>query len=135
MRMLEDPLENLIDVVENRKTDLKWKKGFNFGCTLTVAGQGYPYVVPSIPGLPVDLNEPLDCDLWWNEVDVENKKLCMTSHQTLEMGHRVCDVNAFSDNLSDAIDQVYQNIKKIRCLGSYYRLDLGKTLWPPGTGF
>ena len=54
----------------------------------------------------------------------------MTSHQTLEMGHRVCDVNAFSDNLSDAIDQVYQNIKKIRCLGSYYRLDLGKTLWP-----
>ena len=135
LRMLEDPLENLIDVVENRKTDLKWKKGFNFGCTLTVAGQGYPYVVPSIPGLPVDLNEPLDCDLWWNEVDVENKKLCMTSHQTLEMGHRVCDVNAFSDNLSDAIDQVYQNIKKIRCLGSYYRLDLGKTLWPPGTGF
>ena len=116
-------------------SDLKWKKGFNFGCTLTVAGQGYPYVVPSIPGLPVDLNEPLDCDLWWNEVDMENKKLCMTSHQTLEMGHRVCDVNAFSDNLSDAIDQVYQNIKKIRCLGSYYRLDLGKTLWPPGKGF
>ena len=57
-------------------------------------------------------------------------KLCMTSHQTLEMGHRVCDVNAFSDNLSDAIDQVYQNIKKIRCLGSYYRLDLGKHSGP-----
>ena len=41
----------------------------------------------------------------------------------------------FPNNLSDAIDQGNQNIKKIRCLGSYYRLDLGKTLWPPGTGF
>ena len=128
------PLENLIDVVENRKTVLKWKR-IQFWVYFDFAGQGYPYVVPSIPNLPVVLNEPLDCDLWWNEVDVENKKLCMTSHNTLAMGHRVCDVNAFSDNLPDAIDKVYQNIKKISCLGSYYRLDLGETLWPPGTGF
>jgi phosphoribosylamine-glycine ligase len=78
---------------------------------------------------------PLDCDLWWNEVDIENESLCMASHQNLDMGHRVCDVNAFSENLTDAIKKVYQNIEKIRCLGSYYRLDLGQSLWPPGRGF
>ena len=135
LRMLEDPLTNMIDLVENRKPSIKWKSGHNYGCTLTLAGQGYPFVVPFIPSLPVDVKTPLDCDLWWNEVDLENESLCMASHQNLDMGHRVCDVNAFSENLTDAIKKVYQNIEKIRCLGSYYRLDLGQSLWPPGRGF
>ena len=46
-----------------------------------------------------------------------------------------CDLNTFEIELDKAIEKVYNNIDKIHCLGSYYRLDLGKTLWPPGKGF
>jgi phosphoribosylamine-glycine ligase len=38
---------------------------------------------------------------------------------------------AFS--LDEAIAKAYSNIKKVRSLGSYYRLDIGQSLWPPGT--
>ena len=33
--------------------------------------------------------------------------------------------------LESARAQVYADIRKVRCLGSYYRFDLGETLWPP----
>ncbi|MBF0290445.1 MAG: phosphoribosylamine--glycine ligase, partial [SAR324 cluster bacterium] len=59
-----------------------------------------------------------------------------TAHHKLPiMGHRIAECNAYSNNLEDAIQEAYQNIKKIHCLGSYYRLDIGETLWPPGTGY
>ena len=135
LRMLESPLENLKDVVLNKMPSVKWKKNHDYGCTLTLAGQGYPYIVPSIPSLPVDVQTSICCDLWWNEVDTKDQKLCMTSHHQLDMGHRICDVNTFSEDLNHALEKIYQNIKKIRCLGSYYRLDLGQSLWPPGQGF
>ena len=135
LRMLESPLENLTDVVLNKLPSVKWKKNHDYGCTLTLAGQGYPYIVPSIPSLPVDIQTSISCDLWWNEVDKKDQRLCMTSHHQLDMGHRICDVNTFSENLNHAVEKIYQNIKKIRCLGSYYRLDLGQSLWPPGQGF
>ena len=135
LRMLENPLEALIKVAENKKPTLKWNHERHFGCTLTLAGQGYPYIVPTIPRLPVDVENPLDCDLWWNEVDKSDGRLCMASHQSLDKGHRICDVNDFNRDLNQAVKSVYDNISRIRCLGSYYRLDLGKSLWPPGTGF
>ncbi len=135
LRMLENPLDALIDVVRDRVPRLRWHPGRRFGCTLSLAGQGYPYVVPSVPKLPVDLKTPLDCDLWWNEVDETEGQLSMASHRNLDMGHRICDVNACAPALETATSTVYDNIRRVRCLGSYYRLDLGETLWPPGTGF
>jgi len=41
----------------------------------------------------------------------------------------VCAVAA---TLPDAIARAYENIRRIRCLGSYYRTDVGASLWPPG---
>ena len=29
--------------------------------------------------------------------------------------------------------KAYANIRKIRVVGSYYRTDIGQSLWPPGT--
>ena len=34
--------------------------------------------------------------------------------------------------LEKAIAGAYANIRKIRCLASYYRTDVGQSLWPPG---
>jgi phosphoribosylamine-glycine ligase len=47
-------------------------------------------------------------------------------------GHRIADIVGFGQTLSQAIDTAYENIRKIRSLGSYYRPDIGQSLWPPG---
>ena len=48
-------------------------------------------------------------------------------------GHRIADVVALDQTLDSAIAKAYANIRKIRSLGSYYRPDVGQSLWPPGS--
>jgi phosphoribosylamine-glycine ligase len=48
-------------------------------------------------------------------------------------GHRVVDVIALAPTLEAAIAKAYENIRKIRVVGSYFRTDIGQSLWPPGT--
>ena len=40
------------------------------------------------------------------------------------MGHRIADVNACAENMPAAVEQIENEMRKLRCLGSYYRLDL-----------
>jgi hypothetical protein len=40
------------------------------------------------------------------------------------MGHRIADVNACASEMNSAVEQIEKEILKLRCLGSYYRLDL-----------
>jgi phosphoribosylamine-glycine ligase len=47
-------------------------------------------------------------------------------------GHRICDVAALADTLPAAIQTAYSNLRRIQALGSYYRTDVGESLWPPG---
>jgi len=47
-------------------------------------------------------------------------------------GHRIADVIAFGEVLDEAIGRAYTNVRKVRSLGSYYRPDIGRSLWPPG---
>ncbi len=124
LRMIKNPVKSLIQVVQNKTPHLEWNNEKKFGCTLTLAGYGYPYIISSVPKLPVEVLNPLNCDLWWNEVDEENGEIFMANHQNFEMGHRIADVNACSSRLDSAILLIENEIRKIRCLGSYYRLDL-----------
>lgn len=126
LRMLENPLEVLWSVVRNRKAEVRFKPELACGCSLTLAGYGYPYVKVTGPRLPVQITEELDCDAWWNEVALDAKG------QMVMSGHRIVDVVAYGANMEDAISKAYQNIRKIRCLGSYFRTDIGASLWPPG---
>ena len=66
----------------------------------------------------------MECDLWWNEVDEEDGRLYMANHLNSEMGHRIADVNACGENIASAVNQTENEMRKLRCLGSYYRLDL-----------
>jgi phosphoribosylamine-glycine ligase len=69
----------------------------------------------------------LGCDVWWNEVARgADGKLFAT-------GQRIADVIALAPTLKAAIAKAYANIRKLRVVGSYYRTDVGETLWPPGT--
>jgi phosphoribosylamine-glycine ligase len=127
LRLLDNPLQMLWDVVRNRIPEVRFKAGVNFGCSLTLAGYGYPYVQLTGPPVPVEVLAPLDCDVWWNEVARDGEG------RLLATGHRIADVIALAETLDQAINQAYANIRKLSCLGSYYRTDIGKVLWPPGS--
>ena len=125
LRLLANPAEVLVLTAQNRKVDVQFGKR-EFGCSVTLAGYGYPYVSLQGPPVPVDVTGEFDCDVWWNEVAPgENGGLMAT-------GHRIADVIGFGADLSQAVSAAYKNIRRIRALGSYYRPDIGQSLWPPG---
>jgi phosphoribosylamine-glycine ligase len=128
LRMLSNPVDTLLRTARNQKPDPKFKDGLDFGCSVTLAGYGYPYVQQKGPPLPVEITAPFDagCDVWWNEVSRD------AGGRLFSTGHRIADVVAFGPNVTEAIRRAYANIKKIRSLASYYRTDVGQSLWPPG---
>jgi phosphoribosylamine-glycine ligase len=129
LRLLANPLATLLATVRNQKLAPRFVSDRKFGASLTLAGHGYPYVQLQAPPLPVDVVASLDrddCDVWWSEVArVGDGRLLAT-------GHRIADVIGFGGTLASALGKAYKNIQRLRCLGSYYRTDIGKSLWPPG---
>jgi phosphoribosylamine-glycine ligase len=88
LQMLENPLEILWGVVKNQKLNVKFKKEYTFGTSITLAGYGYPYIRIQGPRLPITVADDTDCDIWWNEITANNAgKLFAT-------GHRIADVVA-----------------------------------------
>ena len=131
LRLLENPLETLLDTARNRKLSPRFVKDRNFGCSLTLAGFGYPFVQIKSPHVPLDVMTPLDRkegDVWWNEA------LQTDDGRWIATGHRLADVIGFGTDLDSAIARAYANIRRLRSPGSYYRTDIGQSLWPPGTG-
>ncbi|HLP75632.1 MAG TPA: phosphoribosylglycinamide synthetase C domain-containing protein [Candidatus Paceibacterota bacterium] len=126
LRMLKNPVGTMLCTTRNEKLKLEFKDGLNFGCSLTLAGYGYPFTQVRGPQLPLEISEPLECDVWWNEVaSVHDARLMAT-------GQRIADVIAIAPTLKAAIGKAYMNIRKLRVVGSYYRTDVGQSLWPPG---
>jgi phosphoribosylamine--glycine ligase len=126
LRMLKNPVESVLRTARNEKLDPQFKSGLNFGCSLTLAGYGYPFTQVRSPHLPLEVDGPFDCDVWWNEVARG------TDDQLVSTGHRIADVIALAPALDTAIAKAYANIRKIRVVGSYFRTDIGRSLWPPG---
>jgi phosphoribosylamine--glycine ligase len=127
LRMLRNPAETLLGTGRNKKLEIEFVDGRDFGCSVTLAGYGYPYVQIQGPALPVQVTETFDCDAWWNEVADDGTGGLLTT------GHRIADVIGFGATLDEAIEKAYANIRRIRSLGSFYRPDVGKSLWPPGS--
>jgi phosphoribosylamine-glycine ligase len=129
LRLLANPLATLLATVRNQKLAPRFVSDRKFGASLTLAGHGYPYVQLQAPPLPVDVVASLDrddCDVWWSEVARDG------DGRLLATGHRIADVIGFGGTLASALGKAYKNIQRLRCLGSYYRTDIGKSLWPPG---
>lgn len=126
LQMLQDPLQILWDTVHNRKTTIRFKENLMFGCSLTLAGYGYPYSQIAGPSFPVRVSGPLDCHVWWNEVFSDKEGKLFTN------GQRIADLVAIEATLEQAVQRVYDNVSRVRCTSSYYRTDIGQSLWPPG---
>ncbi len=127
LRMLKNPAETILRTARNEKLNLQFRDKLNFGCSLTLAGYGYPFTQVRGPQLPLEIRGKFDCDVWWNEVARS------TDGKLFSTGHRIADVIALAPKLDAAIAKAYENIRKIRVVGSYFRTDVGQSLWPPGT--
>ena len=128
LRMMKQPIQALEQVVNNRDATLELAGDRRFGCSVTLAGYGYPYTQLTPPRLSVEVTAPFDCDVWWNEVDRDLKGNIATSGQG---ANRIADVTALGHSIDEALEIAYRNIKKMKCPGSYYRTDVGQTMWPP----
>lgn len=126
LRMLKNPADTLLRTARNQTLDPQFKAAAKFGCSLTLAGYGYPFTQVRGPQLPLEVAGRFDCDVWWNEVARGS------DGKLLATGHRIADVVALAPTLKAAIARAYANIRKIRVVGSYFRTDVGQSLWPPG---
>ena len=126
LRMLRNPAEVVLRTTRNEKLDLQFNDKLNFGCSLTLAGYGYPFTQVRGPQLPLEISGKFDCNVWWNEVARG------VDGNLIATGHRIADVIALAPKLDTAISRAYENIRKIRVVGSYFRTDVGQSLWPPG---
>ena len=127
LRMLKNPAEMLLRTARNEKLDLEFHSRTKFGCSLTLAGYGYPFTQVRGPHLPLEVDGAFDCDVWWNEVARSPEG------QLMATGQRIADVIALGPRLKPALAKAYANIRKIRVVGSYFRTDVGQSLWPPGS--
>ena len=127
LRMLKHPAAVILKTARNEKLKLEFNDGLNFGCSLTLAGYGYPFTQITGPRLPLVTTGEFDCDVWWNEVARDPDGHLMAA------GHRIADVIALAPTLDAAIAMTYENIRKIHVGSSYFRTDIGQSLWPPGT--
>jgi phosphoribosylamine-glycine ligase len=126
LRMLRDPVAAVVGTARNEKLDLAFHDRLHFGCSLTLAGYGYPFTQVRGPQLPLVVDGKFDCDVWWNEVARD------ADGGLLATGQRIADVIALAPTLEAALARAYANIRKIRVVSSYYRTDVGRSLWPPG---
>lgn len=129
LRMLRDPLDTLRRTAIDAPLVIEPRDGLRFGCSVSVLSFGYPYEELRGPKLPVEIDDGIDCDLWWNDVAcAEDGTLRTTGRPS-----RIADVVAFGPDLRTAVDCAYANVDRVRAGGSYHRLDIGTSLWPPGS--
>jgi phosphoribosylamine-glycine ligase len=126
LRMLENPMETMLACVRGEPIRPRWRAGAVGGCNLTLAGWGYPYTQLTGPKTPILIDGDFSCDVWWQEVEGR------VPDGLEATGHRLCDVAAIGATIPEAIDLAYRNIRRIHSLASYYRTDVGQSLWPPG---
>lgn len=129
LRMLENPLETLLATTRGGPLAPRWRPGLEFGVSVTLAGYGYPFIQLQGPPMPIQGDAAPDgrtCDLWWNEVGPA------PGGGLLALGHRLADAVGYGPDLPTALDRAYATVRRLRSAGSYYRNDIGRSLWPPG---
>ncbi len=129
LRLLANPLETMLGVARNQRVQPRFRPELRYGASVTLAGYGYPFAQVRGPAVSLDIVEPLDLthgDVWWSEVEPS------ATGGFLAVGHRIADVVGYGADLPSALARAYRNIRRLHSTGSYYRTDIGESLWPPG---
>jgi len=129
LRLLTNPLDTLLRTTRNEKLQPQFRTDCHFGASVTLAGYGYPFTQIKGPPVPLETVAPFsrtNADVWWNEVTRTDAGKLMAA------GHRLGDFIGYGAELPTALAKAYENIRLTRSPGSYYRTDIGQSLWPPG---
>ena len=129
LRLLVNPLATLLAVAGNQPVWPQFRPERRFGASVTLAGYGYPYPAIKGPPVPVDIDPQLDetdADVWWSDVERSPEG------DWVAVGQRIADVIGFGAELPAALARAYRNVRCLHSAGSYYRTDIGQSLWPPG---
>ncbi len=129
LRLLANPLETLLRTTRNEKLSPQFRSDCRFGASITLAGYGYPFTQIKGPPVPLEVMVPLnqtDADAWWSEV------VRTAAGKLMAAGHRLGDFIGYGADLPTALAKAYENIRRVQSPGSYYRTDIGQSLWPPG---
>jgi phosphoribosylamine---glycine ligase len=132
MRMLNNPLDMLRAVIDGSNFSPDFNTDKPMGCSITLAGYGYPFLEVTGPAFPLTLPTALSSDkgdVWLNEVKAGKP---LSPSEVLADGHRLLDVNAFGQDKDTAVARAYALMQDVGCSNSYYRTDIGDTMWPPG---
>ena len=129
LRLLTNPLETLLRTTRNESLQPQFRNDCRFGASVTLAGYGYPFTQIKGPPVPLETTVPFNrtnADVWWSEVTHTDAGKLMAA------GHRLGDFIGYGADLPTALTKAYENIRLVRSPGSYYRTDIGQSLWPPG---
>ena len=63
LRMLKNPLETLSRTTRNEKLDPQFEEALKFGCSLTLAGYGYPFTQVTGPHFPIEVRARFEGDV------------------------------------------------------------------------
>ena len=112
-----DLFEIMKAVTEERLADMDIKFKDKNACCVVMASEGYP--VSYEKGFEITWDELSDdTDIFIAGGKLDNDKL-VTS------GGRVLGVTSLGDSLKEAIDESYENVKRVHFDNSYYRRDIG----------
>jgi phosphoribosylamine--glycine ligase len=132
MRMLNNPLDMLRAVIDGSNFAPDFNTDKPMGCSITLAAYGYPFLEVTGPAFPLTVPTALSSDkgdVWLNEVKAGKP---LSPSEVLADGHRLLDVNAFGQDKDTAVARAYSLMQDVGCSNSYYRTDIGDTMWPPG---
>ncbi len=123
MRLLRNAAATLRQVALNESIKPEFHDAQPFACSLTLAGQGYPYTQLDAPSFPIEITGAPTCDVFWNEAELREERWWST-------GHRIADIVARGRSIPEAVRLAYENMARIKCAGTYYRTDVGCSLEP-----
>ncbi len=115
-RIDNDLLELLMATSERKLDEIQLKVNDKKSVCLVVSSKGYPGSYEK--GIEISFDEEIKSKVYHAGTEKFGEKL-VTS------GGRVLNLIATADNFDDAIEQVYEDVKKVHFDGMYYRKDIG----------
>lgn len=113
-RMESDLVQLILDIMNEKETEVKWSEKTTVGVVL--ASEGYP--ASSTSNAEIEIEDGMESILFHMGTKEENGKLYTN-------GGRVLIVVAEGDTLAEAKEKAYSDIEKIKCEKLFFRHDIG----------
>lgn len=115
-RLQSDFVKTILDVMDHKEVELRWKKNVTLGVVL--ASEGYP--TSSTKGAVINGLDEVEATVFHMGTDVNEK------NELISAGGRVLIVVSEAETVEKAYVKAYKEVHKINCDKLFYRNDIGK---------